>query len=47
MPKKGKAKNTLNKEKHTKLIKQKILKIAKQKKHHNQRLKEIIKKMNN
>lgn len=47
MPKKGKAKNTLNKEKHTKLIKQKILKIAKQKEHHNQRLKEIIKKMNN
>lgn len=46
MPKKGKAKNTLNKEKHTKLIKQKILKIAKQKKQHKLRLKEIIKKMN-
>ena len=45
MPKKGKAKNTLNKEKHTKLIKQKILKIAK-KKQHKLRLKEIIKKMN-
>ena len=32
MPKKGKAKNTVNKAKHTKLIKQKVSKITEQKK---------------
>ena len=31
MSKKGKAKNTVNKAKHTKLIKQKVLKITEQK----------------
>ena len=46
MPKKGKAKNTVNKAKHTKLIKQKVSKITKQKKQNKLRLKEIIKKMN-
>ena len=46
MPKKGKAKNTLNKAKHTKLIKQKVSKITEQKKQQKLRLKEIIKKMN-
>ena len=46
MPKKGKAKNTVNKAKHTKLIKQKVSKIAEQKKQQKSRLKEIIKKMN-
>ena len=45
MPKKGKgkAKNTLNKAKHTKLMKQKISKITEQKKQQKLRLKEIIK----
>ena len=46
MPIKGKAKNTVNKAKHTKLIKQKVSKITKQKKQNKLRLKEIIKKMN-
>ena len=46
MSKKGKAKNTINKAKHTKLIKQKVLRITEQKKQHKLRLKEIIKKMN-
>jgi hypothetical protein len=46
MPKKGKAKNTLNKAKHTKLMKQKVSKITEQKKQQKLRLKEIIKKMN-
>ena len=46
MPKKGKAKNTINKAKHTKLIKQKVSRITEQKKQHKLRLKEIIKKMN-
>ena len=46
MPKKGKAKNTVNKEKHTKLIKQKVSKTTKQKKQQKLRLREIIKKMN-
>ena len=43
MSKKGKAKNTVNKAKHTKLIKQKVLRITEQKKQHKLRLKEIIK----
>ena len=46
MPIKGKAKNTVNKVKHTKLIKQKVSKITKQKKQQKLRLREIIKKMN-
>lgn len=46
MSKKGKAKNTVNKAKHTKLIKQKVSRITEQKKQHKLRLKEIIKKMN-
>ncbi len=46
MSKKGKAKNTVNKAKHTKLIKQKVSRITEQKKQHKMRLKEIIKKMN-
>ena len=46
MSKKRKAKNTVNKAKHTKLIKQKVLRITHQKKQHKLRLKEIIKKMN-
>ena len=46
MPIKGKAKNTVNKVKHTKLIKQKVSKIAEQKKQQKLRLREIIKKMN-
>ena len=46
MSKKGKAKNTINKAKHTKLIKQKVSRITEQKKQHKLRLKEIINKMN-
>jgi len=46
MSKKGKAKNTINKAKHTKLIKQKVSRITEQKKQHKLPLKEIIKKMN-
>ena len=46
MSKKGKAKNTVNKAKHTKLIKQNVSRITEQKKQHKLRLKEIIKKMN-
>ena len=46
MSKKGKAKNTVNKAKHTKLIKQKVSRITEQKKQPKLRLKEIIKKMN-
>ncbi|MBT6376802.1 MAG: hypothetical protein HOJ72_01015 [Flavobacterium sp.] len=46
MPKKGKAKNTVNKAKHSKLMNQKITKLALQKKQHKERLKAIIKKNN-
>jgi hypothetical protein len=46
MPKKGKAKNTVNKAKHSKLMKQKITKLALQKKQHKKHLKAIIKKIN-
>ncbi|WP_170063243.1 hypothetical protein [Polaribacter porphyrae] len=46
MPKKGKAKNTLNKAKHSKLMQQKINKIKLEKKLHKEKLKAIIKKAN-
>jgi hypothetical protein len=46
MPKKGKAKNTLNKAKHTKLMNQKINKVKLEKQQHKERLKAIIKKVN-
>ena len=44
MPKKGKAKNTVNKAKHSKLMNRKITKAALQKKQHKEHLKAIIKK---
>lgn len=46
MPKKGKAKNTLNKAKHTKLMNRKINKVKQEKIAHHERLKAIIKKAN-
>ncbi|MDG1038799.1 MAG: hypothetical protein P8O89_07640 [Polaribacter sp.] len=46
MPKKGKAKNTLNKSKHTKLMNQKINKVKLEKQLNKERLKAIIKKVN-
>jgi hypothetical protein len=46
MPKKGKAKNTLNKAKHTKLMNRKINKVKLEKQLHKERLKAIIKKVN-
>ena len=46
MAKKGKAKNTLNKVKHTKLMNRKINKVKLEKKLHQERLKSIIKKAN-
>lgn len=46
MPKKGKAKNTANKAKHTKLMNQKVNKVKQQKLQNKQRLKAIIKKAN-
>jgi hypothetical protein len=46
MPKKGKAKNTLNKAKHTKLINRKSNKVKLEKQLNKERLKAIIKKMN-
>ena len=46
MPKKGKAKNTVNKAKHTKLMNRKINKIKLEKQTHKERLKAIIKKAN-
>lgn len=46
MPKKGKAKNTLNKAKHTKLMNRKINKVKLEKQLNKERLKEIIKKVN-
>lgn len=46
MPKKGKAKNTQNKAKHSKLMQQKINKVKMQKLRQKVHLKAIIKKMN-
>lgn len=46
MLKKGKAKNTLNKAKHTKLMDQKVSKIKLEKQRNKKRLKAIIKKAN-
>ena len=46
MPKKGKAKNTVNKAKHSKLMNRKITKAEKKKKQHKEHLKAIIKKSN-
>jgi hypothetical protein len=46
MPKKGKAKNTLNKAKHTKLMLRKINKVKLEKQLNKDRLKAIIKKAN-
>jgi len=46
MAKKGKAKNTVNKAKHTKLMNQKISKVKQQKLENKKRLKAIIKKAN-
>ena len=46
MAKKGKAKNTLNKAKHTKLMQQKINKVKLEKLKTKERLKAIIKKAN-
>lgn len=47
MPKKGKAKNTVNKAKHSKLMLQKINKVKLEKQKTKERLKAIIKKANN
>lgn len=46
MPKKGKAKNTINKAKHTKLMHQKVNKVKSEKQGTKERLKAIIKKAN-
>ncbi|MCH3882422.1 MULTISPECIES: hypothetical protein [Tenacibaculum] len=46
MSKKGKAKNTVNKAKHTKLMNQKINKVKLEKQLNKERLKAIIKKVN-
>ena len=46
MPKKGKAKNTVNKEKHTRMIHQKMNKVKSEKQLTKERLKAIIKKAN-
>jgi hypothetical protein len=46
MSKKGKAKNTVNKAKHTKLMNQKINKVKLEKQRNKERLKAIIKKAN-
>ncbi len=48
MPKKGKgkAKNTVNKAKHTRLMKQKENKIKLEKQRNKERLKALVKKMN-
>jgi hypothetical protein len=46
VPKKGKAKNTVNKAKHTKLMNQKINKVKLEKQLTKERLKSIIKKAN-
>ena len=46
MPKRGKAKNTVNKAKHTRLMKQKENKIKLEKQRNKERLKVLVKKMN-
>jgi hypothetical protein len=46
MPKKGKAKNTVNKAKHSKLMNQKNSKVKLEKQKNKERLKAIIKKIN-
>ena len=46
MAKKGKAKNTVNKAKHTRLMNQKINKVKLEKQRNKERLKAIIKKVN-
>ncbi|MBL4604431.1 MAG: hypothetical protein JKY02_01830 [Flavobacteriaceae bacterium] len=46
MSKKGKAKNTVNKAKHSKLMNQKVNKVKQQKSQNKERLKAIIKKVN-
>jgi hypothetical protein len=46
MPKKGKAKNKVNKAKHSKLMNQKISKVKLEKQKNKERLKTIIKKIN-
>ncbi len=46
MPKKGKAKNTVNKAKHTKLMNRKINKVKQEKIDNKERLKAIIRKAN-
>ena len=46
MAKKGKAKNTVNKAKHTRLMKQKENKVKLEKQRNKERLKAIIKKVN-
>ena len=46
MPKKGKAKNTVNKAKHNRLMNQKINKVKLEKQLTKERLKAIIKKAN-
>ena len=46
MPKKGRAKNTVNKAKHSKLMSQKVNKMKLQKLQNKERLKAIIKKAN-
>ncbi|MCD8415443.1 hypothetical protein LNI90_00890 [Tenacibaculum dicentrarchi] len=46
MPKKGKAKNTVNKAKYTRLMKQKENKVKLQKLQNKERLKALVKKMN-
>ena len=46
MAKKGKAKNTVNKAKHTRLMKQKENKVKLEKLRNKERLKAIIKKVN-
>ncbi|SOS74230.1 hypothetical protein [Tenacibaculum piscium] len=46
MPKKGKAKNTVNKAKHTRLMKQKENKVKLAKQQNKERLKALVKKMN-
>ena len=46
MAKKGKSKNTVNKAKHTRLMKQKENKVKLEKQRNKERLKAIIKKVN-
>ena len=46
MPKKGKAKNTVNKAKHTKLMQRKINKVKQEKIANKEKLKAIIRKAN-